>query len=77
MAVITGNGHARRDHGMPAYLARVAPDLTVYVLGQTEDVRIDATSFAAACRDRPERTVAGDASLHLSSGWFEKLGLIV
>ena len=47
------------------------------LLVQTEDVRIDAASFAAACRDRPERTVAGDASLHLSSGWFEKLGLIV
>ena len=27
VAVITGNGHARRDHGVPATLARVAPDL--------------------------------------------------
>lgn len=37
VAVITGNGHARRDWGVPAYLARVAPDLDVFVLGQTED----------------------------------------
>ena len=36
VAVITGNGHARRDHGVPAYLERVAPDLDVHVLGQTE-----------------------------------------
>lgn len=37
VAVITGNGHARRDWGVPAYLARVAPGLGVHVLGQTED----------------------------------------
>jgi uncharacterized iron-regulated protein len=37
VAVITGNGHARRDRGVPSYLARVAPDLEVFVLGQTED----------------------------------------
>ncbi len=37
VAVITGNGHARHDWGVPAFLARVAPDLEVFVLGQTED----------------------------------------
>lgn len=37
VAVITGNGHARRDWGVPVYLARVAPDLSVEVVGQTED----------------------------------------
>ena len=37
VAVITGNGHARRDWGVPAVLAEVAPDLDVWVLGQTED----------------------------------------
>ncbi len=37
VVVITGNGHARRDRGVPAYLARAAPDLEVFVLGQTED----------------------------------------
>lgn len=37
VVVITGNGHARRDWGMPAILAEVAPELEVYVIGQTED----------------------------------------
>lgn len=39
VAVITGNGHARRDWGVPAYLAKAAPDLDLWVLGQTEDDR--------------------------------------
>lgn len=37
VALITGNGHARRDWGVPAYLAEVAPDLEIWVVGQTED----------------------------------------
>lgn len=37
VAVITGTGHARKDWGVPAYLVRVAPELTVYALGQSED----------------------------------------
>ncbi len=37
VAVITGNGHARKDWGVPAYLARAAPGLDVHVIGQTED----------------------------------------
>ena len=37
VAVITGNGHARRDWGVPSYLFRVAPNATVAVLGQGED----------------------------------------
>ncbi|EAQ26339.1 ChaN family lipoprotein [Roseovarius sp. 217] len=37
VAVITGNGHARRDWGVPAYLAQAAPDLEIWVVGQTED----------------------------------------
>lgn len=36
VAVITGNGHARKDWGMPALLAEAAPDLDVVVLGQFE-----------------------------------------
>ncbi|MCY3984827.1 MAG: ChaN family lipoprotein [Roseovarius sp.] len=34
--VITGNGHARKDWGIPAVLERVRPGLTVFSLGQTE-----------------------------------------
>lgn len=37
VAVITGNGHARIDWGVPAVLRRAAPELTVLALGQFED----------------------------------------
>lgn len=37
VVVITGNGHARRDWGMPALLALAAPDLDIHVVGQTEN----------------------------------------
>ncbi|MBK0327105.1 ChaN family lipoprotein [Rhodobacteraceae bacterium F11138] len=36
VAVITGNGHARRDWGIPVYLDRVQPGLPVLVIGQSE-----------------------------------------
>lgn len=35
--VITGNGHAREDWGVPAYLTRLRPDLDVFTIGQQED----------------------------------------
>ena len=34
--LITGNGHARSDRGVPAYLGTVAPDLTVRSVGMVE-----------------------------------------
>lgn len=37
VVVITGNGHARKDWGAPSYLARVAPGVSVFALGQGED----------------------------------------
>ncbi|MEQ8899097.1 MAG: ChaN family lipoprotein [Roseovarius sp.] len=37
VVVITGNGHARRDWGMPALLALAAPGLDLHVIGQTEN----------------------------------------
>lgn len=37
VVIITGNGHARRDVGVPAYLARLRPDLEVLTIGQQED----------------------------------------
>ena len=58
VAVITGNGHARRDQGVPAYLDRAAPDLDVHVLGQTEDGRPLDGGFdevlSAPAVDRPD-----------------------
>lgn len=37
VAVITGNGHARMDWGMPALMVRAAPELEMRVIGQTEE----------------------------------------
>ncbi|MDV7142208.1 ChaN family lipoprotein [Tropicimonas sp. TH_r6] len=37
VVVITGNGHARRDWGMPVYLAAAAPDVSVLTLAQFEE----------------------------------------
>ena len=36
VAVITGNGHARTDRGLPAALAVAAPEVTILTLGQFE-----------------------------------------
>ena len=36
VVVITGNGHARRDWGMPVYLSAMAPEVPVVALGQFE-----------------------------------------
>lgn len=62
VAVITGNGHARRDWGVPAYLARVAPDLDIHVLGQTEDGAPLAGGFdevvSAPAAERPDPCAA-------------------
>ena len=37
VVLITGNGHARRDSGVPAMLAKAAPDLSVFSIGQYEE----------------------------------------
>jgi uncharacterized iron-regulated protein len=36
VAVITGNGHARTDRGLPAALSAAAPEVTILSLGQFE-----------------------------------------
>ncbi len=41
VAVITGNGHARKDRGIPTFLSRMRPGLKVFVLGQSEDGQIE------------------------------------
>lgn len=65
VAVITGNGHARRDWGVPRILGQVSPEVSVFVLGLVEDgndgndggnggARFDARErFAPAERDDP------------------------
>ncbi|MAM62728.1 ChaN family lipoprotein [Maritimibacter sp. UBA3975] len=37
VAVIAGNGHTREDWGVPAYIARVRPQIIVVTMGQGED----------------------------------------
>lgn len=37
VAVITGNGHARSDHGLPVYLKQAAPEIRVLSIGQLEE----------------------------------------
>jgi uncharacterized iron-regulated protein len=37
VVVITGNGHARTDWGMPALVANAAPDVDVFAVGQGEE----------------------------------------
>ncbi|MEM7507420.1 MAG: ChaN family lipoprotein [Pseudomonadota bacterium] len=67
--LITGNGHARTDRGVPAYLARSNPDLLVAALGQVEveaganepsaygDLAYDYVWFSARV-DRPDPCAA-------------------
>ena len=59
VVLITGNGHARRDWGVPVYLERAAPDLTVLSVGQYEDRVPDGDipfdhAVAAPAADRPD-----------------------
>jgi uncharacterized iron-regulated protein len=45
VAVITGSGHARRDWGVPAVLAEVAPEVSVLSIGQLEATPPDTAPF--------------------------------
>lgn len=60
IVVIVGNGHARRDWGMPAMIAQAASDVTTYAVGFVEvpspdnDPRFDTTlPTQPAQRDDP------------------------
>lgn len=62
VAVITGNGHARRDWGVPALLRIAAPDAMVFALGQFEappagDVPFDLWALSDPV-DRPDPCAA-------------------
>lgn len=65
VAVITGNGHARRDQGLPVPLALVAPELKVLSIGQFELAAPAAPPHdlwlvtPAAARDDPCKAFAG------------------
>lgn len=56
VVVITGNGHARRDWGVPALLQIAAPDVTVFTLGQVEgDIPEDAPFDMVVTADPVDR----------------------
>lgn len=46
VVVITGNGHARSDWGMPALLRIAAPEVAVFSLGQSEEGTTISGAFA-------------------------------
>ncbi len=55
IAVITGNGHARKDRGIPTFLSRLRPGLRVFVLGQSEDGIVDGEFDAVIDSPAAER----------------------
>lgn len=55
VVVITGNGHARKDRGIPTFLTRLRPGLKVFVLGQSEDGIINGEFDAVIDSPRIDR----------------------
>ncbi len=53
VVVITGNGHARADWGVPRYLRRVAPQASVFALGQSEGGAMLPGAFDAVIDAEP------------------------
>jgi len=51
VVLITGNGHARVDWGVPTYLAHVRPDLRHESIGQGEDGVAPAGTFTSVLHD--------------------------
>ena len=57
VVVITGNGHARVDRGVPVYLQRAAPGVKVFALGQSEAGQVSGAFDAVVdgpATDRPD-----------------------
>lgn len=58
VVIITGNGHARADWGVPAMLQQARPDLVVKTIGQAEDGNAPDGTFDliydAPAVDRPD-----------------------
>ena len=53
VVVITGNGHARKDRGVPAMLKRARPGLRVFALGQAEGEGTPPGRFDLVVSSRP------------------------
>lgn len=61
VAVITGNGHARKDRGVPRFLDRVQPVLRVLSVGQSEHGGIDGAFDLVLDSPAPDRADPCDA----------------
>ncbi|AVO37637.1 ChaN family lipoprotein [Pukyongiella litopenaei] len=61
VAVITGNGHARRDRGVPRFLDHVRPALRVLSVGQSEQGGIDGAFDLVLDSPAPDRDDPCDA----------------
>src|SRR5690606_6879400 len=55
VVIITGSGHARKDWGIPALLAKARPELKVWSLGQGEGEAQDGPFDAEISAPAPER----------------------
>lgn len=56
VVLITGNGHARKDWGVPALLVRASPGVSVFSLGQTEEgATLQGVFDQIADAPRPDR----------------------
>lgn len=55
VVLITGNGHARTDRGVPTVIAKARPDLTVFALGQLEAPEENAPFDEVRITDPVER----------------------
>lgn len=62
VAVVTGNGHARKDWGAPSFVLKVRPDLSLFALSQTEEDDEPDPAFdlvlSAPAIDRPDPCAA-------------------
>ena len=67
MVLLAGNGHVRRDLGVPRYLAERLPGERVFVIGMVESRDWPAAAFdhveltAPAMRDDPCRALRSSA----------------
>lgn len=54
MAVITGNGHARTDRGVPALIRAERPEVSVFSIGQVLEAVPGAPFDAVVVTSAPE-----------------------
>lgn len=56
--IITGNGHARRDRGMPLFMARLRPDANILVINLLELADVEGDALAGQAQDRADNSIS-------------------